>query len=157
MHSVETTGVFVVFQKVEVRKKREAPAAEAGEPPRRTLRRRRSTKEGESPFFFSLFPETPSVSVRARAAVAAAPRTRAHVPVQPRSFGRYGCRPGGPQQPGASGLATGLPREGAGPSWTASVRERPACCPAPSLSLCPAPPGTRPCVLMVQAKPLFSS
>lgn len=49
----DSSWVLVVFQKVEARRRRGAPGGEAGGPRKKTLRRKRSTKEGETPFSFS--------------------------------------------------------------------------------------------------------
>lgn len=45
---------FIVFQKVGVRKKKEAPGVVAGGPQRKILQRKRSIKEGERLFSLSL-------------------------------------------------------------------------------------------------------
>lgn len=57
MNSVQIIGVFMVFQKVEVRKKKEAPEVVAGGPQKKTLQRKRSIKEGERLFSLSLSPQ----------------------------------------------------------------------------------------------------
>lgn len=49
-------GVCIVFQKVGVRKRKEAPEVVAGGPQKKTLQRKRSIKEGERLFSLSVSP-----------------------------------------------------------------------------------------------------
>ena len=66
---VKRIGMFVVFQKVELRKKKGAPGVVAGGPQRKILQRKRSIKEGERLFSLSLSPQRSlsiSISVASR-------------------------------------------------------------------------------------------